>query len=53
MENLTPEPSKHSDEKKSGIDAHFEPLEEKMLSEALEILASIISEYLSEEENNS
>jgi len=53
MENLTPEPSKHSNEKKLGIDAHFEPLEVEKLCEALEILASIISEYLSEEKNNS
>lgn len=53
MENLSPEPSKHADEKKLGIEAHFEPLTGRMLSEALEILASIIAECLSQEQDDS
>jgi len=51
MDDLTPKPSKNQDEHELKIDAHFEMLKGKMCSEALDILASIIAEYLNEEEN--
>lgn len=52
MENLAPEPSEKSDEKRIRIDAHLEPLEGKMLAETLDILASIICDYLDKDGKN-
>lgn len=55
MDDLAPKLSKNQDEDEHEhelkIDPHFEMLKGKMCSEALDILASIIAEYLNEEEN--
>ena len=46
MEDVGQEPSEKPDEKHLRTDAHFEPLEAEVLSESLDMLASIICEYI-------
>jgi len=48
MENRAQEPLR----KKLRIDAHFKPLKGKMLSETLDILASIICDYIDKDGKN-
>ncbi len=52
MDDLAPKPSKVGDEHKLKINPHFEVLKGKMRSEALEILASIVAEYLTDEDDD-
>jgi len=46
MTDLTPKPSKKPGDNRLKVTAHFEPLKADMLDETLEILASIICDYV-------
>ena len=46
MEKIAQEPIKKREKKQLSVDAHFEPTKGDMLSETLDILASIICDYV-------
>lgn len=52
MENLARHPSKKPDGKHLRVQAHFESLEDEVLSETLDILASIICDYIERKDKN-
>ena len=52
MEKLARESSKKPQGKRLKIDAHFEALKEEVASEVIDILASMICDYLGRNENN-
>jgi len=52
MEKLARESSKKPQGKRLKIDAHFEALKEEVASEVIDILASMICDYLGRRENN-
>jgi len=52
MEKLARESSKKPQGKRLKIHAHFEALKEEVASEVIDILASMICDYLGRSENN-